>query len=56
MRRKKLKKAFKNFGIYFVILALVLGLAMFYDMDPKEDAKELSYSKFVSYIANEEVK
>ena len=55
-RRKKLKKAFKNFGIYFVILALVLGMAMFYDMSPKEEAKELSYSKFVSYIADEEVK
>ena len=51
-----MKKAFKSFGIYFVILALVLGLAMFYDMDPKEEAKELSYSKFVSYIADEEVK
>lgn len=51
-----MKKAFKNFGVYFIILALVLGLAMFYDMDPKQESKELSYSKFVSYIADEDVK
>lgn len=51
-----MKNGLKSFGIYFVILAIVLGMAVFYDMSPKEEVKNVSYSKFVEYIADEEMK
>lgn len=51
-----MKNAVKSFGIYFVILALVLGMALFYDKKPSEEVKDVSYSKFVEYIADEDMK
>lgn len=51
-----MKNAFKSFGIYFIILALVLGMALFYDKSAKEEIKDVSYSKFVEYIADKEMK
>lgn len=51
-----MKKVFKNFGIYIVILAVVLAMAVFYDMAPKDKVKEVRYSTFVGYLAKEEVK
>lgn len=51
-----MKKIFKGFGIYILILAIVLAMALFYDMTPKEQVKDISYSTLVDYIAKEEVK
>ncbi len=51
-----MKNVFKSFGIYFMILALILGMALFYDKSPKEEIKNVSYSKFVNYIADEDMK
>ncbi len=51
-----MKNVVKSFGIYFVILALVLGMALFYDKQPSEEVKDVSYSKFVEYIADEDMK
>lgn len=50
-----MKKIFKGFGIYILILAIVLAMALFYDMTPKEQVKDISYSTLVDYIAKEEV-
>lgn len=51
-----MKKIFKSFGIYILILAIVLAMALFYDMAPKDKVKDISYSTLVDYIAKEEVK
>ncbi len=51
-----MKKGFKSFGIYIFILAIVLSMALLYDMVPKDKEKEVKYSTFVSYLADEEVK
>lgn len=51
-----MKNVVKSFGIYFIILALVLGMALFYDKQPSEEVKDVSYSKFVEYIADEDMK
>ena len=51
-----MKNVVKNFGVYFIILALVLGMALAYDKQPSEKAKDVSYSKFVEYIADKDMK
>ncbi len=51
-----MKKGFKSFGIYIFILAIVLSMALLYDMVPKDKEKEVRYSTFVGYLADEEVK
>lgn len=51
-----MKKGFKVFGIYFVILAIVLAMVSMYDAKPKEKIEKVTYSTFVEYIAKEEAK
>ncbi|MEG0919207.1 MAG: ATP-dependent zinc metalloprotease FtsH [Anaerovoracaceae bacterium] len=51
-----MKNLTKNIGIYVIILALVLGMAFFYNKSPKEEIKDINYSKFTSYIADGDMK
>ncbi len=51
-----MKNTFKSFGIYFVILGLVLAIAFFYNAAPSQEVKDVSYSTFVEYIEKEEMK
>ena len=51
-----MKKGFKGFWVYLVILALVLGMVSMIDMKPKEKIEPVSYTAFVNYIADEDVK
>jgi len=51
-----LKKAFKGFGVYFLILILVSGLVLFYGKESSDKVSEVSYSKIVEHISKEELK
>ena len=49
-------KAFKGFGVYFLILILVSGLVLFYGKESSDKVSEVSYSKIVEHISKEELK
>ena len=51
-----MKKAFKGFGVYFLILILVSGLVLFYGKESSDKVSEVSYSKIVEHISKEELK
>lgn len=51
-----MKKAFKGFGVYFLILILVSGLVLFYEKESSDKVSEVSYSKIVEHISKEELK
>jgi len=50
-----LKNMSKNIGIYLVIFGLVLAMAWFYNKTPQEEIKDVNFSKFTSYVAEEKV-
>jgi cell division protease FtsH len=45
----------KNIGIYLVIFGLVLAMAYFYNKTPQEEIKDVNFSKFTSYVAEEKI-
>lgn len=52
-----MNKLAKNIGVYFLIFAIVIFMAWFYQGAPKEqEIKEIPLSEFVHYLANEKVK
>ena len=51
-----MKKAFKGFGVYSLILILVSGLVLFYGKESSDKVSEVSYSKIVEHISKEELK
>lgn len=52
-----MNKLAKNLGVYFLIFAIVIFMAWFYQGAPKEqEIKEIPLSEFVHYLANEKVK
>jgi cell division protease FtsH len=52
-----LKKFGKNFGIYIIIFALVLGTAYFYKgMDSSSSTKEIKFSTFSSHLSDGDYK
>jgi hypothetical protein len=51
-----LKNMSKNIGIYLVIFGLVLAMAWFYNKTPQEEIKDVNFTKFTSYVAEEKVK
>ncbi len=58
MNNKK-SNALRGVGIYFLIFAIVLGFAWFYQgtiADNQQSVKSLEFSEFVSYLADEQVK
>jgi len=50
-----LKNMSKNIGIYLVIFGLVLAMAWFYNKTPQEEIKDVNFSKFTSYVAEEQL-
>lgn len=48
-------KIVKNLGIYIVIFAIVLAMAWFYQDTTKQEVKQVTYSKFASYLHQEKV-
>ena len=58
MNNKK-RNAVRGIGIYFIIFAIVLTFAWFYQgatMGEQSTVKNLEFSEFVSYLSNEQVK
>ncbi|MCL1808763.1 MAG: ATP-dependent zinc metalloprotease FtsH [Clostridiales bacterium] len=51
-----MNKVVKNIGIYAVIFALVLGMAWFYQRDPKEAVEEVDFSQVAKYLQAHEIK
>ena len=51
-----MKKFSKNIGIYLIIFALVLGMAWFLNRNTGQTAKDISWSKFTSYVSSENFK
>ena len=52
-----MKKFGKNFGIYIIIFALVLGTAYFYKgMDSSSSTKEIKFSTFSSHLSDGDYK
>ena len=50
-----MKNMSKNIGIYLVIFGLVLAMAWFYNKTPQEEIKDVNFSKFTSYVAEEQL-
>ena len=51
-----MKKVSKNFGIYFMIIAIVLGVSYFYNMKPGDESRQVEFSQLVKYVAAGEIK
>jgi len=49
-----LKKFSRNLGIYLIIFGLVIGMAWFLNRGTSESSKDISWTKFVNYVSNEQ--